>query len=453
MTSASNQSTEDTGVRKDSPGILSTFWESPLATKAVLLGIFVNKLAAFIQIFLVLFLTDRGFTPGQAGLALGVYGGGAVLGVLIGGTLADRLGARSATLISMAGSAVLIAALLYVPNYPTMLATVALVSLVGQFYRPASMTLITELTPQRQLVMVTAMYRLSLNLGTTAAPLIGSALIVLSYNWLFWAEALAALVYAVIAAVALPRRRAVNADASPKDNATKSEADKEAKRSGYRAMFADRRYLVFLAAMFINGVVYCQYLVTLPLDLTNERFSPWVYGVLVALNGGLVIALELPATKITQHWPTRRAALCGFGLVAIGYSVYALPPMVAFFVAGTIIWTLAEILGAPTLFAYPGMAGPEAVRGRYIASMQAAFGLSYAVGPIVGALLWSQLGRSVWLWFGAIQLLAVVLGLYGIRNITPEPAQPKADEPLADPIPEQLTPADVIVAEHEEATK
>jgi MFS family permease len=452
MTSASNGTTEDTGVRKDSPGILSTFWETPLATKAVLLGIFVNKLAAFIQIFLVLFLTDRGYTAGQAGLALGVYGGGAVLGVLLGGTLADRLGARGATLISMSGSAVLIAALLYVPNYPTMLATVALVSLVGQFYRPAAMTLITELTPQHQLVMVTAMYRLSLNLGTTAAPLIGTALIALSYDWLFWAEALAALVYAVIAAVALPKRKVVTKeDGAKQDDTAKAEADKQAKRSGYRAMFADRRYLVFLVAMFINGVVYCQYLVTLPLDLDNEGFSPLVYGVLVALNGGLVIALELPATKITQHWPTRRAALCGFGLVAIGYSVYALPPMVAFFVAGTIIWTLAEILGAPTLFAYPGMAGPEAVRGRYIASMQAAFGLSYAVGPIVGALMWSQLGRSVWLWFGAIQVGAVALGLYSIRNITPD--APKADEPAVDPIPEQLTPADLIVAEHEEATK
>jgi MFS family permease len=452
MTSASNGSNGsngDTGVKKDSPGIFDTFWESPLATKAVLLGIFVNKLAAFIQIFLVLFLTDRGFTAGQAGLALGVYGGGAVLGVLLGGTLADRLGARIATIISMAGSAVLIAALLYVPNYPTMLVTVALVSLVGQFYRPASMTLITELTPQHQLVMVTAMYRLSLNLGTTAAPLIGGALIAISYDWLFWAEALAALVYAVIAAVALPRRRVVVKEEGA-DAAATAEAEKEAKRSGYRVMFNDRRYMLFLLAMFINGVVYCQYLVTLPLDLTKEGFNPWFYGILVALNGAVVIGLELPATKITQHWPVRRAALCGFGLVAIGYAIYAFPAVYAVFIVGTIVWTLAEILGAPTLFAYPGLAAPEDVRGRYIASMQAAFGLSYAVGPIVGALLWTQLGRSVWLWFAAIQVVAVVLGLVGMRNLTP---QAEDAEPTPDPIPENLTPADVVVAEREEAAK
>jgi len=386
------------------PGVVATFVGAPAAAKAVLLGVFVNKLAAFIQIFLVLFMTDRGYTAEQAGVALGVYGGGAVLGVLLGGTLADRLGARNATILSMVGSAVLIAALLFVPNYPTLLVAVAIVSLVGQFYRPASMSLLTEVTPRAQLVMITAMYRLSLNLGTTAAPLIGGALIAVSYELLFWAEAAAAMAYAILAAVAIPRRRVVaKVTAAPKE--------------GYRAMFADHRYLAFLAAMFINGMVYCQYLVTLPLDLNSQGFSPWVFGFMVALNGFIVVALELPMTKITQRWPIRRAAMCTFGLVGIGYSIYALPPLLAIFIAGTIIWTLAEILGSPTLFAYPGLVAKENVRGHYIASLQGAFGLSYAVGPVVGALLWSQFGRSVWLWFGALQLITIAFGAYGVRNL------------------------------------
>jgi len=411
MTAISDEGAENARQEEDS-GIWSTFRQAPTAAKAVLLGVFVNKLAAFIQIFLVLFLSQNGYTAGQAGLALGVYGAGAVLGVLVGGTLADRLGARTATVISMAGSAFLIAALLYVPNYPAMLATVAAVSLVGQFYRPASMTLLTELTPQHQLVMITAMYRLSLNLGTTVAPLLGGALIAISYSWLFWVEAAAALAYAVIAVVALPRRVVRDVPAAG-GSAERSVAD----RINYRAMLADRRYVIFLAAMFINGVVYCQYLVTLPLDVTSLGLDPWVFGALVATNGFLVIALELPATKITQRWPIRRAALCGFGLVAVGYSIYALPPLVAVFVAGTVIWTLAEIIGAPTLFAYPGLIAPERLRGRYIASMQAAFGLSYAVGPVVGAVLWAQLGRAAWLCLGALQLVAVLLGLISIRNL------------------------------------
>src|SRR4051794_12698842 len=152
-------------------GILVTWREAPRATKALLLGVFVNRLGAFIQIFLVLFLTSRGFSAGQAGFALGVYGAGAVLGTLLGGALADRLAPRTATLISMLGSAVLIVSILYLHSYPLLLLAILLVSTVGLVYRPAAQALITELTPPGRLVMMTAMYRLGLNLGTTATPL------------------------------------------------------------------------------------------------------------------------------------------------------------------------------------------------------------------------------------------------------------------------------------------
>jgi predicted MFS family arabinose efflux permease len=93
------------------PGVFETWRQTPREAKALLAGVFVSKLAAFLQIFLVLFLTHRGFSGSQAGWALGVYGAGAVLGTAVGGWLSDRLSPRSATVISMMGSAVLIASL------------------------------------------------------------------------------------------------------------------------------------------------------------------------------------------------------------------------------------------------------------------------------------------------------------------------------------------------------
>ena len=62
-------------------GVWATFRQTPPVTKAILAGVFVNSLAAFIQIFLVLFLTHEGFSSSQASLALGLYGAGAVTGV------------------------------------------------------------------------------------------------------------------------------------------------------------------------------------------------------------------------------------------------------------------------------------------------------------------------------------------------------------------------------------
>ena len=84
----------------------------------------VNQLGGFLQTFLVLFLTHRGFSDIHAATALGCYGAGCFAGVLIGGAFSDRLGPRFATFASMTGYAALLIAVLYLRNLPLLLTTV-----------------------------------------------------------------------------------------------------------------------------------------------------------------------------------------------------------------------------------------------------------------------------------------------------------------------------------------
>lgn len=399
----------------DVAGIWTTFRGSSPAVKAILGGVFINRVGGFLNIFLVLFLTADGYSPAQAATALGLYGAGGVVGVLVGGALAERLGARNATVFSMASSAVLIASLPYLPTYGTLVAAVALVGLVGQIFRPASATLLSELTPDDRQVMIFAMYRFGLNLGTTAAPLIGFALYSLggeSYLLVFWGEAIVALLYAVVAQVALPARgrRAAADDGSA------------AEPSGsYLAVLRNRRYTAYLVATFLNAVVYMQYLSTLPLDVAASGVPIFWYTVAVALNGAVVIAFELPLTKFSQRLPFKVPVVLSFALVGIGYAFYALPLGPAVIVAGTLIWTLGEIIGAPTAFAYPAIAAPAHLRSRYIGSFQFMFGLGTAIGPVLGGVLFTELGHQVWLVLAGVSVLAVVFGLVGLRTPAPEP--------------------------------
>ncbi len=400
-------------------GIWITLRESPPAVKALLVGVFVNKLGAFLQIFLVLFLTKRGYTEVQAGIALSAYGAGAVLGVLTGGALSDRLGPRRATLVSMTGTAALILGVLYVRPYPSLLAVVALVGAVGGIYRPASATLLSELTPKHRQVMIFAMWRLGLNLGTTAAPLIGAALISVSYNLLFWGEAAAALGYAVIAAVALPRR---GVQAEPAEAGEQPAGRQGA--GGFLAVLADRRYVLFLLALLVNAIVYIQYVAVLPLAMRAAGLALIWYGGVVALNGLIVITCELLMTKLTQRLPARIVAMVGFILLGGGMAIYALPWGVAAFVIGTLVWSLAEIVAGPTLFAYPGMAGPARLRGRYMGTAQAMFGVGSAIGPVIGVTIWDAIGTPVWLLCGAACAAAMAAASWGIRRPAVQTAAP-----------------------------
>src|SRR5260370_2712935 len=135
-------------------GVLATWRQTPRQVKALLAGLMVSRLAGFLQIFLVLFLVHRGFSPGQAGLALGMNGVGIVLGTFTGGWLSDRLSPRAVITISMLGSAVPLISIVYVRFYPLLLLAVLLTSTVNRLYLPAAQSLITEVTPRGQLVMV-----------------------------------------------------------------------------------------------------------------------------------------------------------------------------------------------------------------------------------------------------------------------------------------------------------
>ncbi|MDP9221696.1 MAG: MFS transporter [Actinomycetota bacterium] len=392
---------------KDDAGIWITLRQTTVPVRAMLVGVLVNRLAGFLQTFLVLFMTHRGFSAVEAGGALSGYGIGALLGILLGGALADRLGPRLATLISMTGTAGLLLAVLYLTSFPAVLLAVTAAGLVAQLYRPAAATLLAELTPQHQQLMIFALYRLAINVGTTAAPILGVLLIAVSYNLLFWAEAIAALVYAAIAAVTLPRRPVANG--VPETAGTRREG-------GYRALFRDRRYVLFLVAAFVNSVVYIQYVSTLPLTIRDAGLATAWYGAVVSLNGLIVVTCELLVTKFVQHYPMRQLVAVGFVLLGAGVAIYALPWRPAVFIIGTLVWTLAEMIAGPTVSAYPGLAAPEGMRGRYIGAMQTAFNLGAAVGPAVGVAVYHSIGGNVWWCAGLVCLVGLVLALEGIRQ-------------------------------------
>jgi MFS family permease len=423
--------------------VLATFRDSPIAVKTIVAGVFINRLSGFLNIFLVLYLTSRGFSAGQASIALGSYGAGALVGVFIGGLLADRMGARNATVLSMASASVLTASLLFLPTYPLLLAAAVLVGLGGQLYRPAAATLLSELTPDDRQIMIFAMHRFGMNLGATAAPLVGLALFHFggqSYNLLFWGEALIAICYAVLAWVRLPGRaaladRTARLHGSAPDAARRAASGAEPSAGGrYRVMLRDRRYLVFLVAALLHTAVYSQYLSTLPLDVVASGLPMLWYTLAVSLNGFIVIAFELLLTKATQRWPFKVTIGAAFALLGIGVAGYGLPIGPAVIIACTVIWSVGEIIGGPALFAYPAVVSPRHMRSQYISSFQLVFGLGAAIGPAAGGILFSHIGHRVWPVLALGSLVATLLVLVVVRNPAPSPDGAARDGAVPDSI-------------------
>lgn len=395
--------------------ISTTLREVPAAVWALLVGTFINKLGSFLQVFLVLYLTNRGFSANQAGLALGAYGAGSIVGVIIGGSITDRFGYRRTIVASMSSAALFTIALLYAPNFIMIVAVVAITGAVAQAYRPASSALLTSLTPQSRHVMVFAAYRLAFNLGMTAGPLIGAFFAEKSFAFLLWADALTSLAFALIAMFVLP---------ADTPSAQREQADHS--QGGYLQVLVDKRYLLFLIALFLNAVVYIQYIATLPLYVSSLGLPPQMFGALVSLNALIVIVCELPITRFVQHFPMRLSIALGVGLVGLGLNLYVVPAGIIMLIIATIIWSLGEIIGTPAASAYPVRVAPVALRGRYLAASAAPQSLGYALGPVIGTFVWVQYGAAAWWLCGILTVLAVLAAMIGVTQEQPQASESPA---------------------------
>lgn len=217
---------EDSPAQQDEhTGVLRTLRELPNPVRVLLFGIALNRMGSFVALFLILYLTDNGYSPSRAGLVLTAFGVGTIAGSFVGGTVAGRFGPRRAIVGSMLLSGVATACLGFVDQYVPLLVISLAAGTFTQVYRPAASTLLAELTPPKRLVMASAATRLGLNVGASAGPLLGVWLSAYSYTGLFLVNAATNLGFAIVALLALPDTEPAGAEAGApgKEGTTKED--------------------------------------------------------------------------------------------------------------------------------------------------------------------------------------------------------------------------------------
>ena len=167
-------------------------------------------------------------------------------------------------------------------------------------------------------------------------------------------------------------------------------------------------------------------------DVLKDASATAIYGSRGA-NGVIVITCELLVTKVVQRWPMRLVVMSGFVLLGAGMAFYALPIGIAAYVIGTLIWSFAEIVAGPTIFAYPAVASPDHLRGRYLGAANAMFGIGSATGSVLGIAVWQLAGEAVWPICGLVCVLGLLAASAGMRTV---PADPPADPPAEPAAPD-----------------
>ncbi|HEX6358988.1 MFS transporter [Actinophytocola sp.] len=371
----------------------------------VSLGVLVNRVGNFLPVFIVLYLTGRGYSAGAAGFVLGVSGLGNVLGNAVGGYLADRIGRRWTIVVSAVPTSGLTAVVPFLGPFPVIVAVVGLIGVTSQIYRPAAAAvLVDSVATHQQRLAAFGVFRFAMNLGAALGGVIGGVLASTSYVELFLGNAAACLLFGVVVAVLLRDE--------PSPRSGQDDADTRVDRAvGYRQALADRILVRFLLMTLVGEFVYIQTTVGLPLHVSDVGLSARDFGLLIGLNGLLVLVLELPATGLVARYRPEYVLAIGNLLIGVGLALTGFMTDMVLLSATVLMWTLGEMMSSSIANAYLGSLTPPGMVGRYQGLYFVAYTIGTGVGPLVGGAVYAIDPWALWVTVGLAGLLAAKLCL------------------------------------------
>jgi MFS family permease len=399
------------------PALLPRLRALPRPAWILFLGTFLNKFGTFVLPFLTLYLTQRGFTLNDAGLAISAYGVGGLMASVLGGHLADAIGRRKTIALSMFSVAAAMVLLSQSRSLPAIMAATWLAALTGELYRPASSALLADLVPPELRVTAYAAYRMAFNAGFAFGPATAGFLAARGYLWLFAGDAATSVLFGCIALAALPRGLPVKREQGGWSQDVK-------------ALAGDGRFLRVLCAAFVIALVFLQISSTFSLHVTRLGFPAATYGLILSLNGVLVVLCELPMTSLTRRFPPRAVMAAGYLLIGAGFSLNAFAHSLAALVACVVIFTFGEMAAMPVSSAYIADLAPERMRGRYMGAYALTWSAALIVAPQMGLRLFGLAPAALWVVCGALAVLAAAIICPPVRgaNSLVRPARPMAGQ-------------------------
>ncbi|MGW0842142.1 MDR family MFS transporter [Streptomyces sp. NPDC002787] len=382
-------------VRESVSGLPREFWWLWTST-------LVNRLGAFVATFMALYLTlDRGYSASYAGLVASLHGLGGVVSSLGGGVMADRLGRRPTLLVAQVSTALSVALLGFV-EHPVAIAGVAfLVGAASNASRPAVQAMMADIVRPEDRVRAFSLNYWAINLGFAISSMAAGFIAEVSYLAGFLLEAGMTLACAIVVFLKLPESRPERTAAEKAGGGTDE--------VGLGTVVRDGRFMGVVGLSFLVALIFQQGSVGLPVAMGDAGFTPADYGLAIAVNGVLIVALQIPVTRFIEHRDPGRLLVISSVLAGYGFGLTAFAGSIGVFALTVCVWTLAEIVNAPTQTGVVVRLSPARGRGRYQGMYTMSWSVAALVAPLMSGVVIDRWGAE-WLW-GLCAVIGTVTGV------------------------------------------
>jgi DHA1 family multidrug resistance protein-like MFS transporter len=373
------------------------------------------------------YVDDLGWAAAAIGLVLGVRQLTQQGLTLVGGALADRLGAKGLICIGLLVRALGFAGMAWASTFPLLLGTTVLAALGGALFEAPRAAAIAALTNARNRARFYSLSGVIGGLGMTLGPLLGALLIKFDFSVVALTAAACFVVTFLLALLMLPQVRVA--------------AERRGLWDGIGLALHDRPFMLFNLLLMGYWFMWVQMTISLPLiakELSGLSESvSWLY----MLNAGMSVLLQYPLLRLSERWLRPMSLLTlGMALMAIGLGNVALVGSVPALLACVACFSAGALLATPSQQTVTAdLANPVAL-GSYFGVNSLALALGGGLGNFSGGVLYG-LGQQYalpafpWLIFGAVGGCTVLgLALFDRRRTN------APERPLAVPLAERALP-------------
>lgn len=349
----------------------------PPAILVLLAGNSLVRAVGFAYPFLAFLTTDSlgaGHGAAAVGAVLTAFGGGWAAGQLACGWLTDRIGGRATLVSTMLAASVVLWFLAQARSLPALLVAAAVAGAVYDAQRPVIGAAIGDLIsePSRRAKIDGWRYGL-VNIGVALSGAIGGLLADrVGIAVLYYINAVACAVYAVVAACCLPGR-------TRRDDATE--------KVSYRQAFSDRRLALLFASSLATLTAFVGFYAAMPMLIGACGLGASAFGYVQLANAIAVIAL----TPVITPWVSKRIEdgprldiLAAAALwTTVSMASAALAHTTAGFCAAGASLAPGEIAWFVVAAGIVHRIAPPAYRGRYHGIWSVAMAVAAVISPVL----------------------------------------------------------------------
>ncbi|WP_143670665.1 MFS transporter, partial [Streptomyces antimycoticus] len=180
---------------------------------------------------------------------------------------------------------------------------------------------------------------------------------------------------------------------------------------GLGSVLRDRRFMAVVGLSYLVATLIQQAFVALPVAMGAEGLSSTDYGIAIATNGALIVAVQIPVTRFLEHRDPAPLLMASALLIGGGFGLTAFAGSVGMYTVAVTVWTLGEIINSPTQMGLVARLSPTHGRGRYQGMYSLSWSLASLTAPLVGGAVMDRFGSDA-LWASSAVVGVVAAGGY-----------------------------------------